>query len=168
MSIGRIAIPDRHRFSIPRLMLPRITVSLLAAAVVFFACGPRSPSAIANTRPRASAAKGVVSQVVVDTTHGKVRFAIQVANDSPKRVELSFPTGRTHEFVVLNDKGKEVWRWSDGRLFTQSMQNRLLDANDSVEFAERWSHPAAGRYTLVAQLNSGNYPVTQHVEFSLP
>ena len=141
---------------------------MLAAAVVFFACGPRTPSAIATARPRASAGKGVVSHVVIDTSRGKVRFAIQVANDSRKRVELNFPTGRTHEFVVLNDKGKEVWRWSEGRLFTQGMQNRLLDANDSVEYAERWSHPAAGRYTLVAELNSGNYPVKEQVEFSLP
>jgi hypothetical protein len=149
-------------------MLPRIAVPLLAAAVVFFACGPRSPNAIATARPRTIARKAVVSHVVVDTTNGKVRFAIQVANGTSKRVELSFPTGRTHEFVVLDDKGKEVWRWSSGRMFTQSMQNRLLDTNDSVEFAERWSHPAAGRYTLVAQLNSGNYPVNQQVEFSLP
>lgn len=149
-------------------MLPRITVRVLAAAVAFFACGPRSPNVIATARPRAAASKGVVSHVVVDTTNGTVRFAIQVANGSQKRVELNFPTGRTHEFVVLNDKGKEVWRWSEGRLFTQSMQNRLLDANDSVEYAERWSHPAAGRYTLVAQLNSGNYPVNQQVTFSLP
>jgi len=149
-------------------MLPRIAVPLLAAAVVFFACGPRSPNAIATARPRAIAKKAVVSHVVIDTTNGNVRFAIQVANGTSKRVELSFPTGRTHEFVVLDDKGKEVWRWSSGRMFTQSMQNRLLDTNDSFEFAERWSHPAAGRYTLVAQLNSGNYPVNQQVEFSLP
>lgn len=152
-------------------MLARIIVPLFSAAVVFFACGPRSPSPLAAAKPRASqskAGKGVVSHVKVDTARGDVRFAIEVNNDSRKRVELNFPSGRTHDFVVLDAAGKEVWRWSAGRMFTQAMQNRLLDANDSVVYAERWSPPAPGQYTLVAQLHSDNYPVQQQVAFSLP
>jgi hypothetical protein len=104
---------------------------------------------------------------MVDTAQGVVRFAIEVANDSRKRVELSFPDGRTHDFVVLDAGGREVWRWSAGRLFTQAMQNRLLDAHDSVVYDERWTPPAPGRYTLVAQLRSENYPVQQRVDFAL-
>lgn len=152
-------------------MLARITVPLMAAAVVFFACGPRSPSPLASAKPRTSASKtgkGVVSHVMVDTARGTVRFAIEVNNDSRKRVELNFPSGRTHEFIVLDANGKQVWRWSEGRMFTQAMQNRLLDANDSVVYSERWSPPAPGRYTLVAQLNSDNYPLRQQVDFALP
>ena len=38
-------------------------------------------------------------------------------------------------------------------MFTQAMQNRLLDANDSV-VCRALVPPAAGRYTLVAQLRS--------------
>jgi hypothetical protein len=149
-------------------MVSRLTVPLLAAAAVFFACGPRTPSAIAHSGSGRSPGKGVVSQVVVDTANGTVRFAIEVANDTRKRVELNFPSGRTHDFIVLNASGKEVWRWSEGRMFTQSMQNRLLDAHDSVIYSERWSLPSPGRYTLVAQLNSDNYPVQRRMEFSLP
>lgn len=152
-------------------MLARITVPLLAAAVVFFACGPRSPSPLATAKPRMSAHKtgqGVVSHVMVDTARGTVRFAIEVNNDSRKRVELNFPSGLTHEFIVLDANGKQVWRWSEGRMFTQGMQNHLLDANDSVVYSERWSPSAPGRYTLVAQLNSENYPLRQQVEFALP
>ena len=149
-------------------MLARIAVPLLAAVVAFFACGPRTPSPLASARPRTTTGKGIISHVMVDTTRGNVRFSIEVANDSRKRVELNFPSGRTHDFAVLNASGREVWRWSEGRMFTQSMQNRLLDANDAVVYAERWSPTAPGRYTLVAQLNSRNYPVRQQVEFSLP
>jgi beta-galactosidase/beta-glucuronidase len=47
------------------------------------------------------------------------------------------------------------------------MQNRLLDAHDSVVYDERWTPPAPGRYTLVAQLRSENYPVQQRVDFAL-
>ena len=156
-----------HSHTLYHLMLSRITVPLLAAAVLVFACGPRPPKSVANARPRSSVEKGVTSHVMVDTTRGEVRFAIEVSNDSRKRVELDFPDGRTHDFIVLDQAGREVWRWSAGRMFTQGMQNRLLEAHDAVVYAERW-HPAAkGQYTLVAQLHSENYPVRQRVGFAL-
>ena len=148
-------------------MLSRSIVPLLAAAVLMFACGPRTPSPVASARPKVAAEQGVTSHVMVDTSRGVVRFAIEVANDTRKRVELNFPDGRTHDFVVLNDAGREVWRWSAGRLFTQSMQNRLLDAHASVVYDERWSPPSPGHYTLVASLRSENYPVQQRVDFAL-
>lgn len=155
-------------------MLSRAAFPLLASALVVFACGPSKPSPLTTARTGSAQAakskkgKGVVSHVRVDTAQGDVRFAIEVANDGPKKVELNFPDGRTHDFVVLDRAGHEVWRWSAGRMFTQSMQNRLLDSNDSVVYAERWSPPAPGRYILVAQLRSENYPVQQRVEFALP
>lgn len=159
-------------------MLWRITVPLLAAAGLVFACSPRTPNPVANARPmaglkaaaagaRTGADRGVVSHVMVDTVNGAVRFAIEVTNESAKRVELNFPDGRTHDFVVLDTTGREVWRWSAGRLFTRAMQNRLLDAHDSAIYRERWSPDTPGRYTLVAQLRSENYPVQQRVDFAL-
>ena len=152
----------------PRLlMLARITVPLLAAAGLVFACGPRTPTPVASARPKAGIDKGVTSHVMVDTANGTVRFSIEVANDSPKRVELMFPDGRTHDFAVLDSAGREVWRWSEGRLFTQGIQNHLLDSHDATVYDERWEPIAPGRYTLVAQLNSDNYPVRQRVDFAL-
>jgi hypothetical protein len=149
-------------------MLSRITVPLVAAAVLVFACGPRTPSPVATARPKAGVDKGITSHVMVDTAQGTVRFAIEVTNDSRKRVELTFPDGRTHDFAVLDESGREVWRWSSGRLFTQAMRNRLLDVHDSAIYAERWTPTTPGRYTLVAQLHSENHPVQQKVAFALP
>jgi hypothetical protein len=148
-------------------MLSRITVPLLAAAVLAFACGPRPPKSVATARPHAKGEQGVTSHVMVDTARGEVRFAIEVSNDSRKLVELDFPDGRTHDFIVLDQTGREVWRWSAGRMFTQGMQNRLLEAHDVAVYSERWRPPAKGQYTLVAQLHSENYPVRQRVGFAL-
>lgn len=151
-------------------MLARITVPLLAAAVFIFTCGPRSqPSAIA-ARAAAGTDSALVTDVHVDAPPGArtVRFALSVVNGTGRRVELSFPSGQTHDFVVLDATGREVWRWSDGRMFTQLVQNRLLEARDVVTFEERWpAPPSAGRYTLVAVLRSDNHPVEQRVAFAV-
>lgn len=164
---------------------------LLAAAAAVFACGGPLPHVggelLATVRPgtadsaaRAGAgpahaprphrARGdtlVGAELSVRTQDG-IEFALAVANPSTHRVELAFPDGRTKEFVVYDAAGREVWRWSRGRLFTQTMQNKMLASGDSVVYAERWAAPAPGRYTVVAQLRSENYPIVKQTSFVVP
>lgn len=97
-----------------------------------------------------------------------VKFSFHVTNRSAKRVELRFPSGQTHDLVVLDPMGREVWRWSRGRMFTQSMQNKMLGASDTLTFTESWRPERPGTYTAVALLLSQNHPVEQRAEFSLP
>lgn len=153
-------------------MLTRITVPLLAAAVIIFACGPHARSADNPTRAQARKNTGVVSTLNVDARANEVHFSLAVQNGTSKQVELAFPDGRTHDFVVLDEAGKEVWRWSTDRMFTQSVQNRLLDARDSVVYDEQWRAPkgskGSGKYTVVAVLNSKNYPIEKRIDFALP
>jgi hypothetical protein len=148
-------------------MLARITLPLIGAAALVFACGPRTPSAIVGAGPRATADSTVTSRVTVDTAGGTVRFAIAVSNGTRRRVELRFPDGRTHDFAVLDAQGREVWRWSARRLFTQAVQNRLLEVDDAVVYDETWRDAEPGRYTLVAELRSANYPLQQRLDFAL-
>jgi hypothetical protein len=151
-------------------MLARITVPLLATAVLVFACGPRSHTSAVAARPAVAADSAVTAAVRVDAAPGSrtVRFALSVTNGTSKRIELNFPSGRTHDFVVLDATGREVWRWSDGRMFTQLMKNRMVEARDIVTFDERWpAPPSAGRYTLVAVLHSDSHPVEKRVDFAI-
>ena len=148
-------------------MHSRITAPLLAAAGLFFACGPRSQTVVGKAKSRTGADTTVAAHVSIDTTKGEVRFAIAVHNGTRKSVEINFPDGRTHDFVVLDTAGREVWRWSEGRMFTQSMQNRFVGSQDSIIYDEKWRTAAPGNYTLVALLNSENHPVRQQVPFAL-
>lgn len=109
----------------------------------------------------------VEAALAVRTERG-VDFALSVANASVHRVELNFPDGRTKDFAVFDATGREVWRWSRGRMFTQSMQNKMLASGDSVVYAEHWEPATPGRYTVVAQLRSDNFPVTRQQTFVVP
>jgi hypothetical protein len=88
-------------------------------------------------------------------------------NEGKKKLELNFNDGRTHDVVVLDSLGKEVWRWSKGRIFTQAMQNKVLRTSDSLTYEESWKDAMPGRYVAVATLSSANFPVTQRVEFEV-
>jgi hypothetical protein len=165
-------------------MNTRLIISLLCAGALAFACGPRShseaPSALgiaqpvrataASERPRRHDSAGAKSDVQIDSHLSvavgarEVRFALDVTNDGNKHAELDFPNGHAYDIVVVDSVGREVWRWAKGRMFTQSMQNKQLGGGDSMQIAESWT-PKAGHYTVIATLNSSNYPVEQRADF---
>jgi hypothetical protein len=153
-------------------MISKVPLTLLCSAVLAFACGPRARSEAitredASRATRANATDPLAASLDVQVD-GEVRFAFAVVNASKKKLEVSFADGRTHDVVVLDSLGREVWRWSEGRLFTQAMQNRVLRTSDALRYEEEWDAPAPGKYVAVATLASRNYPTEQRVEFTVP
>jgi hypothetical protein len=151
----------------------RIVAALLTAAAVAFACGPRSHSSasvVEHPQHHKHGAKAPLFASSLDVTVDReVSFALKVTNVAEKRLELTFPSGQTHEIVVFDTTGRPVWRWSEGRLFTQALQNRVVGSDDSVTFEERWSPEGLhGTFTAVATLRAANFPVEQRTEFTLP
>lgn len=147
----------------------RVSFVMLVIAVLAFACTRSSTSeSLAGTKPtHHKKGTAVASSLDVRVTD-RVQFALRVVNEGDKKVELNFPSGMTHDIAVLDETGKQVWRWSDGRLFTAAYQNKVLRSDDTLSFSEAWRSPTPGRYTAVARLVSNNYPMEQRVEFAIP
>lgn len=111
----------------------------------------------------------MTSSLDVAVDNDGVQFTVVVTNESARRVELTFPTGQTHDVVVYDAAGNSVWRWGAQQMFTQSLQDRSLDAHESMHYTMRWRHPALhGALTAVSQLTSTNYPVESRAQFALP
>ena len=150
----------------------KVPFTLVCIAVLAFACGPRPHGETATDRTpvKRSAAVNADAPLTpsldIDVTDD-VRFAFHVANDGAKKLELLFANGRTHDVIVLDSIGREVWRWSEGRLFTQTVQSKVLRASDRIAFEESWDSARPGTYTAVATLASSNFPVEQRVEFTV-
>jgi hypothetical protein len=174
-------------------MNTRYIISLLCAGALAFACGPRSRSessalAVATKTPIAKTAKAVTtkpadhsrrtaapakapkldSRLKVNVAQDEVRFAFDVTNVGNKGTELSFPSGKSYDIVVVDSAGREVWHWSNGRMFTQGVQNKQLGTGDTMRVNEAWTKTQPGVYTAIAMLNSTNFPVEQRVDFVVP
>jgi hypothetical protein len=152
-------------------MKGRIIFGLMCVAVLAFACGPRPNTGEvagvarpAHTRAGAANGPALVSTLGVTVKNG-VKMDFRVVNEGSKRLEVNFPSGKTHEVVVVDSLGREVWRWSSGRMFTQTLQNKVLHASDSLDFDATWRDAPAGKYTAIATLASENYPMEQRAEF---
>jgi hypothetical protein len=68
---------------------------------------------------------------------------------------LQMPTSQDYEVVLRDSKGKEVWRWSDGRFFTPQLRNisaRYLRFEVAVPLQTYGILLHEGIYTLEAWL----------------
>ena len=176
-------------------MLSRFAVPVLCVAAIVFACAPRPHSAESRSFDAASlSTRGVMPSpapkkkpkpeelerqplassldVAVaptkDARVGEVRFALHVTNRADKNLELMFPSGQTHEFIVTDETGHEVWRWSEGRMFTQALQSKLLAGTETTTYAESWQPGTrTGRFTVTASLRSTSHTVLQTAEFEV-
>ena len=153
-----------------RIILPL----LCAASAVAFAATPSSH----NEKPIAVRHNAAAMAAPIVTTFDitrpredadKLRFTLSIKNNTTKMLELRFPNGQTHDFVVKDFAGKEVWRWSQGRMFTSAMRSETLKGKGETAFEESWdTNGQHGSFTAVAILRSNNYPVETSVQFMLP
>ena len=166
-----------------------LLIPLLCLGAVAFACGPRShseaslvsmsvaqavrpvvakPQQQQKARKRETSVTKITPAFAVKVEHETIHFALDVTNVGKKNVELTFPDGQTHDFIVLDSVGREVYRWGEGRMFTQSVQNRNLDGGETMHIAEQATLDLApGSYVAVAKLRSTNFPVQERVSFEV-
>jgi Intracellular proteinase inhibitor len=173
----------------------RLAIALAFAGALAFACSPRSrsasqsePTALATALPLKSASAASATTEIAERPHRRstsstksepkldsrfnvtvaprgIQFALGVTNVGKKHVELTFRSGQSYDFVVVDSVGREVWRWSNGRMFTQGVQNKQLSTGDTMQARELWTAPVPGRYTAIATLNSANFPTEQRADF---
>jgi hypothetical protein len=172
-------------------MSSRFLIPLLCTGAVVFACSPRSDNeaklpqsartsvASAPTTPAAPRQQGsplatsqkspVAAQIHVRSSEANIRFSLRVVNTSKKRLEITFPSGQTYDFVVLDSVGREMWRWGSDRMFTQALRNKPLGAGETLDFEETLKALPLppGRYVARATLTSANYPLTEQTEFTI-
>lgn len=80
-------------------------------------------------------------------------FRFRVTNAGSTPVELTFRSGKVAD-VAVTQSGEEVWRWSEGRMFTQMMTTRTMAAQETIEQEFVWENPPAGEYRATGSLAS--------------
>ena len=92
-----------------------------------------------------------------------VRLTLRLANPLAEALTLPFSSGQRYDFVVTNEAGVEVWRWSHDRMFTMALGSETLQPGDERVYEAAWDQkPSAagttvtpGRYTVVGTITTG-------------
>ena len=148
--------------------MPPIRTLLALAALALAACAP--PPAEAPPAPASDAdPAGLIASLTVEPGPDSVRMVLQVTNAGTAPVELAFSSGQTYDFAVQGG-GREIWRWSADRGFTQALRTETLAAGETRAWAESWTPPrgTTGTLTATATLTSSSHPVERTTQFRLP
>jgi len=90
---------------------------------------------------------------------GKVDIRFTLKNISGRDLKLHTGSSQRYDFHVLNEKGEEVYRWSNGKAFTAALVEFELKQSGQLEFTEVWMYQdnggepvPPGKYTIVVQI----------------
>jgi len=85
----------------------------------------------------------------------QVRVSLDVLNLGPNPVKLNFNSAQRYEFIVLKDD-KEVWRWSNNKMFAMVLGSLVLKPNEKRSYTEalETAGMVPGNYDLVGIITS--------------
>ncbi|WP_423744928.1 BsuPI-related putative proteinase inhibitor (plasmid) [Haladaptatus sp. SPP-AMP-3] len=106
------------------------------------------------------------SEVTATPTGGAVEFELTVRNPDADSRNVTFRSGLKADFAVLEDDA-EIWRASDGKMFTQALQSESFDPDTERTYPGEWPDPSPGQYTVVATLEIMDEDVEARTDFSV-
>jgi hypothetical protein len=104
---------------------------------------------------------GVTVTFKAEPAHAKagqaVRLTIRLVNNSGRKTELTYPSAQRYDFWVTRGS-KEVWRWSEGQVFTQETTRETIEGQSGTSFSQAWPSEAPGTYVAHGVLTAEGYP----------
>lgn len=95
-----------------------------------------------------------------------VRFTLTVSNAGSDPVDLQFSDACRADFAVLDDD-RELWRFTDGRMFAQVIGEETLGPNEESTYEAAWEGADPGEYTVVGELRARNRTCEARTEFTV-
>ena len=95
-----------------------------------------------------------------------VAFSFSVVNAGDRPVERTFRDACRADFAVCAGK-REVWRYSDGRAFAQTVSTAEFQPGETATFETVWPDPEPGEYTAEATLRVSEEPAIARTPFSV-
>ncbi|WP_243291310.1 BsuPI-related putative proteinase inhibitor [Bacillus sp. FJAT-47783] len=97
-------------------------------------------------------------QFLVDAMEAteEVRFDLTMKNKTDQEITFEFPSSQLYEIIVTNEEGDDVYRYSNGKMFTQAIHYETINPSDYRTWTESWNYMKdgqrvpPGKYTVKA------------------
>ena len=76
----------------------------------------------------------VAQELTVEEKHGGLVMELCITNEGDTPYTIEHRDGQIYEFVILDKRGKVLWKWSEGMAFTQALTSSTVGAKDSVVY----------------------------------
>lgn len=96
----------------------------------------------------------VLLNVSAEESMDQAVLKLSIQNDTDMKKTFTFPSGQTYELSVTDQEGNEVYRYSKGKMFTQTIRELTLEPGEKKEYQEVWGYRSNGNKAA-----SGEYKV---------
>lgn len=103
--------------------------------------------------------------VTVETGES-VTFRFTVTNTTDQSLSLQFRDACKADFAVYEGE-EERWRWSEGQMFIQVLEEMILSPDEQETFEATWDDPKSGTYTARAELEANDRTCNAETTFSV-
>jgi len=80
-----------------------------------------------------------------------IKMTLKIFNYTEEDIIFHFNTSQRYDFIIEDQKGNEIWRWSEGRMFAQMLGEEILRPNNpEITYATEYK----------GKLSPGYYKVT--------
>ena len=76
----------------------------------------------------------LVHELTVQKKSGRLLMEFRVSNGSDSPYTVEHQNGQVYDFLVLDKRGKVLWRWSEGMAFTQALTSSTVDAHGEAVY----------------------------------
>jgi len=83
----------------------------------------------------------------------KVQIRIKATNISKEEISTYYGSSQKYDLLVTDRNGKEIWRWSRGKMFLMAISPFRLKPKESIKFNYAWDQ----RDNSGRQVKSGEY-----------
>ena len=114
--------------------------------------------------------------VTLNTTKkdGKLNIDFALENRTSQDITLQFSSGKKYDIIISNMDGKEVYRLSNGRMYTKALTSKVIEDWSRWTINEVWDFTdnngkkvAPGKYKIKVEFVSYNYTQLRGIDIKL-
>jgi len=91
-------------------------------------------------------------------------MTFKIFNYTEEDIVFHFNTAQRYDFIIEDEEGSKIWRWSDGRMFAQMLGEEILGPNNpeiiyKAEYKDKLSpgyYKVTGIFVVTDRPMSGN------------
>ncbi|WP_027408000.1 BsuPI-related putative proteinase inhibitor [Anoxybacteroides tepidamans] len=135
-----------------------LLVALIAAAVVWNFAGLSSAEKQLSQRQMHPIVAGTLQpSLTYQKQNKRYTFTFSVKNQTEREQKVTFTSGQKYDYILYRN-GKKLKQFSEGKMFTQIYEERILKQGEELSFTETFPPLPKGQYTLTWWLADKNWP----------
>jgi len=94
-----------------------------------------------------------------------IKMTLKIFNYTEEDIVFHFNTSQRYDFIIEDEEGNEIWRWSEGRMFAQMLGEETSgSANTEIIYkAEYKGKLSPGYYKVTGILAAKDRPMSGNV-----